>query len=159
MHMREAVLNQPRDAGADREARNRIHEDQYRESHQLPARRPPVVLEIRNMQRDLDPIDPVPRLRLVLEVIPDDRLAQHPAEQPFAHVPNQVTPLGPMSPRKHREMNMYTPEVQTTRQEVIPVVLHAGDRLESEVIQSHDDQGPDVNEYEAVHQHEGLVPE
>jgi hypothetical protein len=102
------------------------------------------------VEPDLEPVDPVTRLGLDLVVIPDDRLAQHAAKETLAHVPNQVAPFGPVGLGEQREMDVQAPEVQSTREGMVPAVLHAGDGLEREVVESHHDQGADVDERQAV---------
>src|SRR5437588_514100 len=98
------------------------------------------------MKRNFKPVDPIAGLRLHLVVIPDNRLAQDPAEESLANIANQVTPLGPVSPGEKCEMNMPPPKVQPPGERMIPVVLDAGDRLKSQVVKSNNDQGADVHQ-------------
>jgi hypothetical protein len=55
-----------------------------------------------------------------------------------------------VSLRKQRELNVQAPEVQSAGEGMVPVVFDAGDRLESEVVERHDDQGADVEQRQAV---------
>ena len=67
VQVRDVVLHGCATASADGKAGNRVDKDEQREREQLPARGPPFVLEIRNVQLDLDPVDPGPWLGLALK--------------------------------------------------------------------------------------------
>ena len=84
---------------------------------------------------------------------------QNAAKKSFADVAHQMAPLCPVSLREQREVDVQAPEVQSPGEQVIPVVLDAGDRLESKVVQGGDDQGTDMEEREAVDRQQGLVLE
>src|SRR5579884_2814355 len=54
-------------------------------------------------------------------------------------------------------MNVKTPEVELSGQRMVPVVLDAGDDLEREVIESDNNQCPQVQENQAIEHQQDLV--